>query len=386
MRANYPVLIPLNLEGPNSFQPVGRLEDGIPSIKVPEFGNGIISVPGTVALATPPDNIRRGYVQSWNFTLQKELTQGLTAQAGYVATRQTRQFGFLDLNAGQIIGAGQSGRPLLQKFGRTAATNQVFTPLGTGQYNSLQASLQRRFAQGLQLSANYTWSKAIGITDNSENNPRVQALPYFDMNRTLVGYDRTHNVQITSIWELPFGKGRRWVTSGIGSALLGGWQVNNLLSFMSGTPYSLAANGASLDLPGSTQRADQVKAKVDKLGKIGRGSSYFDPLAFAPVTEARFGNAGYNSMRGPGVANWDFGIFREFISRERLRVQFRVESFNFSNTPHFSNPAANVSNLSLNGDGSIRALGGYSEVTSTSSMGREGVDERQFRFGLRLSF
>ena len=386
MRANYPVLIPLNLEGPNSFQPVGRLEDGIPSIKVPEFGNGIISVPGTVALATPPDNIRRGYVQSWNFTLQKELTQGLTAQAGYVATRQTRQFGFLDLNAGQIIGAGQSGRPLLQKFGRTAATNQVFTPLGTGQYNSLQASLQRRFAQGLQLSANYTWSKAIGITDNSENNPRVQALQYFDMNRTLVGYDRTHNVQITSIWELPFGKGRRWVTSGIGSALLGGWQVNNLLSFMSGTPYSLAANGASLDLPGSTQRADQVKAKVDKLGKIGRGSSYFDPLAFAPVTAARFGNAGYNSMRGPGVANWDFGIFREFISRERLRVQFRVESFNFSNTPHFSNPAANVSNLSLNGDGSIRALGGYSEVTSTSSMGREGVDERQFRFGLRLSF
>ena len=86
------------------------------------------------------------------------------------------------------------------------------------------------------------------------------------------------------------------------------------------------------------------------------------------------------------MANWDFGLFREFISRERLRVQFRVESFNFSNTPHFSNPAANVSNLSLNGDGSIRALGGYSEVTSTSSLGREGVDERQFRFGLRLSF
>lgn len=386
MRANYPVLIPLNVEGPNSFQPVGRLADGIPAVRAPEFGNGIISVPGTVAVATPPDNIRRGYLQSWNFTLQKQLGQGLTAQAGYVATRQTRQFGFLDLNAGQITGAGQSGRPLVQKFGRTASTNQVFTALGTGQYNALQAALQRRFAQGLQFTANYTWSKSIGITDNSENNPRVQALQYFSLNRALVGYDRTHNVQISNIWELPIGKGKRWGSSKFMSTLFGGWQVNNLLSFMSGTPFSVTANGASLDLPGSTQRADQVKPDVEKIGKVGRGASYFDPLAFAPITGARFGNAGYNSLRGPGVANWDFGVFREFIAREKLHVQFRMESFNFSNTPHFANPAANVSNLSLNPDGTIRSLGGYSEVTNTISLGREGVDERQFRFGLRLSF
>jgi len=236
------------------------------------------------------------------------------------------------------------------------------------------------------MGANYTWSKAIGVTDNSENNPRVQAFSYYGLNRALVGYDRTHNLQVTNIWQLPLGKGHRLGSSRFASAVLGGWQVNNLLSFMSGTPFSVSSSGTSLDLPGSTQRADQIKANVSIPGGIGRGASFFDPLAFAPVTAARFGNAGYNSLRGPGVVNWDFGFFRQFALSERFQLQFRGEAFNFSNTPHFANPGANVSNLQLNADGSVRSLGGFTEVTNTISLGREGIDERQFRFGLRLSF
>ena len=386
LRANYPVLIPLNISGPNSFQPAGRLQDGIPPIVHPDLGNGIIDIPNNVALATVPQDLRRGYVQSWNLTLQKQLKYGFTGQAGYVATRQIRQLGFLDLNAGQVIGAGQNGRPLFQRFGRTAATTQVLAALGTGNYNALQTTLERRFAQGVQIAVNYTWSKAIGMTDNSENNPRVQAINYYSLNRAVVNYDRTHNLQITNILELPFGKGKHWLNHGLGSAVLGGWQINNILSFMTGTPFSVTASATSLDLPGSTQRADQIKGAVAILGNAGPGQSFFDPLAFAPVTAARFGNAGFNSLRGPGVANWDFGLFREFPVRERFRVQFRAEAFNFSNTPHFANPGNNVSNLSLNADNSIRSLGGFSEITNTISLGREGFDERQFRFGLRLSF
>jgi len=155
---------------------------------------------------------------------------------------------------------------------------------------------------------------------------------------------------------------------------------------MSGTPFSVTASGTSLNLPGSTQRADQIKANAAKLGGIGPSSSYFDPLAFAPVTATRFGTAGFNSLRGPGVFNWDLSIFRQFAFRERCKVQFRAEALNFSNTPHFANPSANVSNLILNGDGSVHHLGGFSTITSTSSLGREGIDERQVRFGLRISF
>jgi hypothetical protein len=84
--------------------------------------------------------------------------------------------------------------------------------------------------------------------------------------------------------------------------------------------------------------------------------------------------------------NWDFGLFREFAVKERLKIQFRMETFNFSNTPHFANPGANVSNLSLNPDGSVRDLGGFGVITATQNLSRESFDERQFRFGLRFSF
>jgi hypothetical protein len=155
---------------------------------------------------------------------------------------------------------------------------------------------------------------------------------------------------------------------------------------LSGLPFSVSASGSSLNMPGTnTQRADQVKANAQTLGGIGGGSSYFDPLAFAPVTTARFGNAGYNSMRGPGAVNLDLGIFREFPITERIRLQFRGEAFNTTNTPHFGLPGTNVSNMVLNSDGSIRNLAGYSAITGTQNLGRD-FDERHLRFGLRLSF
>ncbi|MGH9961490.1 MAG: hypothetical protein ACREBC_30910, partial [Pyrinomonadaceae bacterium] len=84
--------------------------------------------------------------------------------------------------------------------------------------------------------------------------------------------------------------------------------------------------------------------------------------------------------------NLDLGLFRDFRLNERWTIQFRAEAFNATNTPHFSNPGANRSALSLNPDGTIRSLNGYTEVTSTSSIGRDGIDERVIRFGLKIIF
>ena len=170
------------------------------------------------------------------------------------------------------------------------------------------------------------------------------------------------------------------------SALVRGWQVNGLFSAYSGAPFTVTADGASLNMPGSTQRADQVKPEVAILGNVGPGTSYFDPLAFAAVTEARFGTAGYNILRGPRVINLDFSLHRQFRPTAATTLQFRVEAFNLTNTPHFANPAANVSNLQRNADGSIRNLGGFSSITSTANTGRDGIDERLFRVGVRFGF
>jgi len=82
----------------------------------------------------------------------------------------------------------------------------------------------------------------------------------------------------------------------------------------------------------------------------------------------------------------DFSLFRNFSLSERWKLQFRAEAFNFTNTPHFSNPGANVSNLQLDSSGNVKSLNGYDQITSTTGTGRDGIDERQFRFGVRISF
>jgi hypothetical protein len=387
-RTNYPMLIIDNLEGANTFSPYNSrgIAAGIPPPQIPNPGNGIISVPPTYAAFTVDSKFKRGYVQSWNFTMQKQLGGGYVAQAGYVASRSTNAMAYLGINQGQIIGAGQAGRPLRQQFGRTADVTKP-GPVGTNMYDSLQASLEKRFAQGMQLNVAYTWSKAITWADNNDSGLAVNALAYFDRNRTPANYDRTHNLQISQVWELPFGRGKKWATDGVMAAIAGGWQVNNILSFFTGTPFSVTSDGASLNMPGSSQTADQIKPEVQILGGVGRGTPYFDPDAFARVTQPRFGNTGMNILRGPGFANWDFGVFRRFRITERFALQFRGEAFNFTNTPHFNNPGNNVANYNPSLTDPLRRFGGYGEITSTfNGVGRDGFDERQFRVGLRLSW
>ncbi|MBL8177201.1 MAG: TonB-dependent receptor [Bryobacterales bacterium] len=381
MRTNYPLLVVLNVNGANAFQPAGRLRDGIPAVQAPNLGDGVIDIGPQVAANSLERNFQRGYVQSWNFTLQKKLAGGFIGQAGYVATRQINQMGFRELNAAPING-GQAGRALARKFGRTAETRLV-APIGNSQYDSLQTSIERRFASGLQFGASYTWSKSLGIccSENSDGLAAIQLAEYYHLNRSFTNTDSPHNLQIHGGYALPFsnrGRALAWMTRG--------WQLNGIFSASSGTPFNVSASGTSLNSPGNTQRADQVKDKVAILGGAGRGLSYFDPFAYRAVTDARFGTAGFNRLRGPGVVNLDLSIFRNFDVSERIKVQLRAEAFNSTNTPHFGNPGTNVSNLQLNPDGSVRNLGGFTEITSLANTGRDGIDERVFRLGLKISF
>jgi hypothetical protein len=385
-RTNHPQLLAYTLPAPNAFAPAGRLADGIPVIPAPDLGNGIIDIPNNVGVNSTPADFKRGYIQSWNLVIQKQLWAGFTGEAGYVATRQVNLVGYLDLNAGQIIGAGQQGRPYFPKFGRTARTAAI-QPIGNTHYDSLQTKLNRRYSNGVQMQFAYTWSKAMGICGvgaQNDQDPCVRAIDYYRLNWSPQSFDRTHNFQANFMAELPFGRGKKFAQSGFAKAILGGWQVNGLFSAYSGTPFTPTSSGTSLNLPESTQRADQVKGEVKKLGGVGRGQAYYDWTAYAPVRDARFGTAGFNSLRGPELVNLDMGLFRQFNFTERVNMQFRVEAFNATNTPHFSNPNTNISDLLLNSDGSFRS--GVFEVTGVTGTGREGIDERVFRFGIRIGF
>jgi hypothetical protein len=381
---NYPTTISPNYPAPNSFSWFGTIEQGLPATPLPDLKTGLIPAPNTVNMSVLPKQFQWPYTQSWNVTLQKELRYGFTAQAGYVASRavhsMTIQFGAtVNLNAGQFPGLGQNGQPYFQTEGRTANVS-LYTPRGTTSYNALQTNLSRRFSQGLQIAANYTWSKA-----ETPYFPTDALLYQYLSSRPVQQYDRTHVLTISGVWEIPFGNGKHWLaTSRTASAVLGGWTVNSLAVFYSGLPFSVSASGTSLNMPGATQQADQVKAHVDIPGSVG--GAYFDPLAFAPVTTARFGNAAAYSMRGPGEVNVDLGIARGFKIGERTKLQFRAEGLNFTNTPHFANPGGNVSNLVRNPNGTVKDLAGYAQIQSVANTGRDGIDERQFRFTLRVSF
>jgi hypothetical protein len=380
LRTNHPMLIELVVPSRNSLSFAGRLSDGIPPITPPGLGNGIVDVPGNVSTQTIPLDLQRGYIQSWNFTVQKRLHWGFVGEAGYVATRQVRQLGYKELNWAPI-GGGTAGQQLNRRFGRTANTREV-GPIGGSHYDSLQIQVQRRFTGGVLLQAAYTLSKSISNSgvDSSAAAPPINIPQYYHLNRSVSGFDRRHNLQVANVTPLPFGRGQRWLNGGgIASKLAGGWQANNIVSVMSGRPFSVSASGSSLNAPFNAQRADLVKPEVEILGGVGRGQPYFDPTAFAAVSEARFGTAGFNILRAPGRVNWDLGLFRNFRITEALKMELRLESFNFTNTPKFGTPGSNVSNLQFNPDGSIRSLNGFAEITSAS-------EERQFSLGLRLSF
>jgi hypothetical protein len=368
LRTNHPVLSELVVPAPNSLSAASVLSAGIPPIEAPGLGNGIIPIPANVSAQTVPVDLQRGYIESWNLTVQRELFDGWVGEAGYVGTRQTRQLGYRELNWADING-GNAGRQLFREFGRSASTREV-SPIGGSHYNALQTRLERRFFRNYAFTASYTLGKSISSSglDRSDSTLRIIIPEYYDLNRSVSGLDRRHNLQLTNIYSLPFGKDQKWLNAGgVLSAIAGNWQTNSIVSIMSGRPFSVTASANSLNAPGNTQRADQVKADVTILGGVGRGQPYFDTTAFAPVTEARFGTAGFNSVYGPGRVNWDFSLFRIFQLTQGSRLEFRAEAFNFTNTPKFGNPAANVNNT------------GFGEITSAS-------EERQFQVGLRLKF
>lgn len=386
MRTNHPLLTAQTVNAPVSFRWAGTLQTGIPVLTEPDLGNGIIDIPKTVVANTLDSNFQRGYTQSWNLTLQKELPGNWVAQAGYVATRQIGMMGFQERNYG-LPGGGASSRVYYASTGRNVSTAVVHR-IGNSTYDSLQATLDHRFSNGLQLNLAYTWSKCMSVAGfgNSGDRSRIKIPEYFHLNRSRCGIDQAGRFSANGFWELPFGKGKSWATSGFAAAVLGGWQVNGMLNMFSGNPFDVSSSGSSLNAPENSQRADWIggSAKPKKLGGTGRGQAFYDWNQWAPVTAARFGTASFNVLRGPGMVNLDAGIFRIFHLSERLTLQFRAEAFNVTNSPHFSNPSNNISNLRLNSDGTFRS--GTFEVTGIRNTGREGIDERMFRIGLRFGF
>ncbi|MEX2300211.1 MAG: TonB-dependent receptor, partial [Bryobacterales bacterium] len=319
LRTNYPIMQVQTLPFANDRSFSTTLREGLPVVTEPALGNGIIEMPLAAVATAAPQDVPRGYIQSWNFTLERKLGESFIGTIGYVATRSTNQLYNLNQNYGQI-GGGNASKPLNVLFGRNADTN-LLGAVGTGKYDSLQARLERRFSGGFQLAMSYTLGKNLGYGGVDSAAGTNVDLPWlYDLNYGPNGLDQRHNFQFTTVAELPFGRGKRWAQEGVVSKILGGWQFNALLSRYTGNAFNVGANGNSLNAPGSAQRADCIGTPVF----LGDRQQWYDRSSFAQPTGARFGTCGPGVLYGPGLFNMDFGVFRKFQATERLDFQLRA--------------------------------------------------------------
>lgn len=366
LRGFYPLTVNFAFNAVNSFATVRKLDDGIPPVVGPDLSTGIVNLPAVADMRSPyAGEIHRGYTQSWNFTVERRLPQDVLATIAYVGTSSVHLLADRDINAGSP-GGGAASRPYFNRFGRNTST-LMWDGYLSGNYHSLQTSVRKSLSKGLMLQGAYTWSKAINMTDDDGwAGVGWNWGPVFDRNRAVAGYDRQHVFQMGWVYELPMGKGKQILTSGVGAAILGGWSVNGVMSSYTGTPFTVSAPGGSLNAPGNSQTADQV-AQWTRVGDIGQGSRYYDPNSFKAITDVRFGSTGRNILRNPGLWNTDLMINRTFQITERVSTAFRAEFYNLPNTSHFGGVNGDVSSSNF-----MRVLG--------------SSGERQIRFGLRLGF
>ena len=369
LRGFFPLVFAATFNSPNSFQPFDTLDQGIPNIVLPDISSGKVALPPTAAMRYISGNeLKRGYVQSWNFTVERQLPGQITTSIAYVGTQTVRSFADLEINAA-APGAGTAGRPLNVLFGHSVDT-WAWNGYLSANYHALQATINHRTSKGLLLKGAYTYSKAINWTDEDGWTGTIMwnYLPVFSRNRAIAGYDIPHTFQMGFVYELPAGPGKRFAQSGVARWIFGDWQMNGVFAAFQGRPFSVLAATGALNAPGNTQTADQVNSTVAKLGGIGPGQPFFDPTAYAAPTGVRFGTSGRNTLRGPGAVNLDYGLFRKFPVREPWTLEFRAEAANLSNTPHFNNPNNNISAANF--------------LVVTSAL----PDQRQLRLGLRLSW
>ena len=360
---NYPVKQNNTFNNLNAFSPA-VLPDG----RIASMGNGFpapipATIPSNGIITNPPAQVydsidpkfREGYVQSWNIAYQRALPWNLTLETAYVGNKGVRIPARINLNAGRVLGAGAAGRPYFQQFNRNVDTTLFFAS-SDSEYNALQVKFDKRYSNGFILTTAYTWSRAMANAGDDNGGYMWYINP--ERNWARAGFDRRHNFNQSYIYELPFGKGRKWLNSGVGSWFLGGWQVNGILTLMSGSAINFSSSVPN-NAPGNGQTPN-INGPFRILDGVN-DSPWFDISVFSQPAANTFGNVGRNAASGPGFANIDASLFRTLRFTERWQLELRAEAFSVTNSGRWqlNNPNTNVNDPNF---GLIRGAGGARQV------------------------
>jgi hypothetical protein len=324
---------------------------------------------------TPPDN-RTGYLQSWHFSIQRELGLGLVLETAYVGNRGVKLMILGDYNQARANLTGQNltiqQRRPIQTFGEI----QQSWGGGFSNYNGLQTKLEKRFASGLYLLNSFTWSHSIDNApghlevfngDNSRVNFRNVA-----SERGAGAYNQPVNNTSTVVFDLPYGKGRKFGSSApaIADAVIGGWRLTLINTMTSGQAINIYYSPTTQFSVGNPTLRPNVTGGIYPSGDQQTYMNFFDKTNITQPTDPAqpFGNLGRNIARGFPMYTADLGLHKSFpVWKEGKRIEFRSEFFNLLNKTNFGAP------------NSDRANSAFGRISST-------FPARMIQFALKFSF
>jgi hypothetical protein len=291
-----------------------------------------------------PRNSPMAHVLQWNLNVQRELPRSLVAQIGYTGSGTKKLLYVNNVNLPTPGPGNVDARRPIQGAGGVF----YYAPLVNGTYHALLAKIERRFHSGLSLLGSYTYGHAIdgGKSNNDQTDPDPPNPRNLRLNKGNSNYDVRHRFVYSGVYELPFGKGKALLAnSKAGSALAGGWQLSGIFSSQTGQPFTVSMSTDNTNT-GATGRPDRLREGSLPASRRDR-AMWFDIAAFAPPSGFNFGNSGRNILRAPGQTNLDLSVARLFTPGERIRIQFRGEIFNVTNTPQFGLPNATVGSAQI---------------------------------------
>lgn len=346
-----------------------------------------------------------GYSQQWNLAVQRAITQNLSVEVGYVGSHIVH-VGIPDANLNQLTSDQLTlGNALTKQVpnpyygqlpasspigGKTVAAAQLLKPYprfqnvaiyrhnsGTTNYNALEAKVEQRTSHGLTLLFSYTYSKLIDdassvFSSTVLSSPNSSSLVAADTYRPALERDAstgdTPNVIAASaVYSLPAGRGHSFASHGWADAVLGGWDLNGILTVQSGAPVTITQATNNNAFAGFVLQRPFVKGRTSLPAGQRTPQRFFNTAAFTTAGRFALGNASRNPVRGPAYRDLDLALVKHFSLPERAQIEFRAELFNVTNTPAFAQP---------NGSFGSPAFG---SITSTVT------DPRVAQFALRIS-
>jgi hypothetical protein len=313
--------------------------------------------------------------ENWDFMIQQQLPQNWLLQAGYTGSEGHHLFDKYTVN---LINPLTGTRPLagFGSFGLKAND-------GNNNFNALQVSLHHQFSKGLLLQSNYMWSH--GITDASTGSG--SSVSFQDMacracDRSSSNIDVRHNLTVDTIYELPFGAGKHFLTSGLASRMFGGWEVAGIGSARTGLPVNITMSrkaGAMLDGNTSSQRPNLVPG-VPIYAANQSINNWFNPAAFSMPANGTWGDLGRYIGNGPGMYEIDSSLQKRFRLGERLALNFRAAAYNLFNHPIYSNPSGSIGALTGNPPAVSGSFGRITSIINTGAVGTGAPRRIEFMF------